>query len=382
MKRGAFETGTYRNVFAEAGYDKETIEKRKNEIFHTLFYGAESERIYHPVGDDMAYIEDTGNHDARTEGMSYGMMMCVQMDRKEEFDRLWKWAKTYMYLEEGENAGYFAWSVQPDGTKNSFGAAPDGEEFFAMALFFAAHRWGDGEGIFNYSREAKELLHTCIHKGENGEGGRAMWDASNHLIRFITDVDFSDPSYHLPHFYELFAEKVEEEDREFWRQAAAASREYLHKACHKETGLSAEYADYDGTPHAGHQEIFGKHDWYYSDAYRTIANIAMDHLWYDKDPWQTEIANRLQRFYCEEQREHWDGVFLIDGTRLEEKALHPVAIVAVNAQASLAADGPHIKECVDRFWNTPLRTGNRRYYDNFLYLFAMLALSGNYRIYK
>ena len=71
----------------------------------------------------------------------------------------------------------------------------------------------------------------------------------------------------------------------------------------------------------------------------------MDHLWYDKDPWQTEIANRLQRFYCEEQREHWDGVFLIDGTRLEEKALHPVAIVAVNAQASLAADDIMIISC-------------------------------------
>ena len=39
-------------------------------------------------------------------------------------------------------------------------------------------------------------------------------------------------------------------------------------------------------------------------------------------------------------------------------------------------------DSVDRFWNTPLRTGDRRYYDNFLYLFAMLALSGNYRIYK
>ncbi len=75
-------------------------------------------------------------------------------------------------------------------------------------------------------------------------------------------------------------------------------------------------------------------------------------------------------------------MFLIDGTRLEEKALHPVAIVAVNAQAALAADGSHVKECVDRFWNTPLRTGDRRYYDNFLYLFAMLALSGNYRIYR
>ena len=101
-----------------------------------------------------------------------------------------------------------------------------------------------------------------------------------------------------------------------------------------------------------------------------------------KDPWQVENANRLQRFYCEEQREHWDGVFLIDGTRLEEKALHPTAIIAVNAQASLAADGKYAVECVKRFWETPLRTGDRRYYDNFLYLFAMLALSGNYRIWK
>lgn len=158
MKRGAFETGTYRNVFAEAGYDKETIEKRKNEIFHTLFYGAESERIYHPVGDDMAYIEDTGNHDARTEGMSYGMMMCVQMDRKEEFDRLWKWAKTYMYLEEGENAGYFAWSVQPDGTKNSFGAAPDGEEFLRWHCF--SQRTA-GETAKGYSITAGKRRSCC-----------------------------------------------------------------------------------------------------------------------------------------------------------------------------------------------------------------------------
>ena len=62
-------------------------------------------QIYYPVGDDMGYMTDTGNHDVRTEGMSYGMMMCVQMDKKEEFDRIWKWTKTYMYLPEGENKG-------------------------------------------------------------------------------------------------------------------------------------------------------------------------------------------------------------------------------------------------------------------------------------
>lgn len=379
---GAVLTGKYRNVFKECGYSEDEIAKRVEQTFETIFYGKEEERFYHEVGDDMAYMEDTGNHDVRTEGMSYGMMVCVQMNKKEEFDRLWKWVRTYMYIENGPNKNYFVWSCGLDGSKNADGPAPDGEEYFAMALFFASARWGDGEGIFNYGAEAKAILRECVHKGEASHPGEPMWEPSNKLIKFVPGFDFSDPSYHLPHFYELFAKNADPCDRTFWEQAAEASRGYLHLACHPKTGLSAEYADYDGKPHIGHQEIFGRHDWYYSDAYRTIANIGMDHLWFEKDPWQVEIANRLQHFYCAKQKEHWDGVFLTDGTRLEEKALHPVAIVAVNAQASLAADGPYVKECVDRLWDTPLRTGDRRYYDNFLYMFAMLALSGNYRIYQ
>jgi oligosaccharide reducing-end xylanase len=61
--------------------------------------------------------------------------------------------------------------------------------------------------------------------------------------------------------------------------------------------------------------------------------------------------------------------------------MHPIAIVATNAQASLAAAGPYAQECVRRFWNTPLRGGERRYYDNCLYFFAFLSLGGDYRIY-
>ena len=358
---GAFETGIYRNVFKECGYTEAEIEQRVEDTFRRIFHGTKEECFYHEVGEDMAYVEDTGNHDVRTEGMSYGMMVCVQLDRKEEFDRLWKWARTYMYLEGGSGHNYFAWSCAVDGSKNAEGPAPDGEEFFAMALFFASNRWGDGD---------------------EGHPGEPMWNPDLHLIKFITNVEFTDPSYHLPHFYELFALWADEKDRTFWKKAAEASRDYLHLACHEKTGLCAEYADYDGKPHEGDVQWFGRHDWYYSDAYRTIANIGLDYLWFKKDPWQVENANRLQRFYCEEQREHWDGVFLIDGTRLEEKALHPTAIIAVNAQASLAADGKYAVECVKRFWETPLRTGDRRYYDNFLYLFAMLALSGNYRIWK
>ena len=88
---------------------------------------------------------------------------------------------------------------------NAEGPAPDGEEFFAMALFFASNRWGDGDGIFAYSKEARAILSECIHKGEEGHPGEPMWNPDLHLIKFITNVEFTDPSYHLPHFYELFA---------------------------------------------------------------------------------------------------------------------------------------------------------------------------------
>ncbi len=376
--QGAFYTDKYRNLFLEYGYHQNEIDEKLKLAFQTLFYGSEDERIYHEVGDDMGYLEDTGNNDVRTEGMSYGMMICVQLNKQQEFDRIWKWVKTYMYMEQGENAGYFAWSCQTDGTKNAWGPAPDGEEFFAMALFFASNRWGDGSGIFCYSKEARDILHTCVHKGEDGVG-KPMWEPSNYLIKFITECDFTDPSYHMPHFYELFALWANEDDRIFWKRAAKASREYLKYACHKETGLSGEYADYDGTPRNGLPDMIQRHDWYYSDAYRTIANIGLDYEWFGGEAWERDRAEKLQEFYCTKGDEN--GVYLIDGTPLEEKSLHPVAVIATNAQASLAAPtGENAAKCIEKFWNTPLRQGERRYYDNLLYMFALLALSGKYRI--
>ena len=71
----------YRNVFAEIGIEQAQIKARLEEIRDFYFYGKEDERVYYPVGDDMAYIMDTGNNDARTEGMSYGMMCAARHAR-------------------------------------------------------------------------------------------------------------------------------------------------------------------------------------------------------------------------------------------------------------------------------------------------------------
>ncbi len=381
----------YRNVFAEIGKSEAEIEAKLKNAVHDFFYG--EDRVYFTSGDDMGYMEDTGNHDARTEGMSYGMMMCVQMNMKEEFDRLWKWTKTYMYMNEGWNEGYFAWSCQTNGTKNANGPAPDGEEFFAMALFFASHRWGDGEGVFNYSHEAKEILRACIHKGENGREGHPMWNKENKQILFVPGVDYTDPSYHLPHFYELFAQWAYEEDRPFWAEAAKASREYLVKACHPVSGMNSEYAEFDGSPmNRPIPWTKDRHNWFFSDSYRTVANIGLDYEWCGQDLGQIVHAKNLQHTLGVVNKENPYVIYEVDGTRIEQPALHPVGLMATTAQGALAVPGPicldsedPVKalaaEWVERLWNEPLRKGDRRYYDNCLYIFALLALSGNYRAY-
>ena len=126
--------------------------------------------------------------------------------------------------------------------------------------------------------------------------------------------------------------------------------------------------------------MFGtRHDWFYSDSYRTIANIGLDYEWYGEDEELRAIADRQQKFFGETVADRPEQTYFVDGTVLDQPALHPVGLLATNAQASLAAKGPFAKEFVLKFWNTPLRTGDRRYYDNCLYMFALLALSGNYR---
>lgn len=361
-----------KNTFLEYGYSEEDIENKVNDSFYNLFEGMN--RVYFEGIGNTGYLMDTGNCDARTEGMSYGMMMCVLMDRKDLFDRLWKFSLDFMYMTEGPLKGYFAWSVAPDGKKNAWGPAPDGEEFYAMALLLAAKKWNNSD----YEYWAKKILNTVLHHDI------PMWEKSSALIRFVPGCSFSDPSYHLMHFYEEFAKYSNESDRKFWKKAAVESRKYLIKACHPLTGMNPEYGNFDGTPNPyGPPENHGD---FYSDAYRTGANIGLDVLWNGPNKDFSKIADNLINFFADIPTEDFmkykiDGTVITDEKGNPEKALHPIGLLATLAQTTLACSLESKKSCekiINRFWNTPMRTGERRYYDNCLYMFAMLALSGKY----
>lgn len=130
--KGAFATRKYRNLFAELGYKETDINAKITSVFNDLFSGPN--KIYFEVGDSLAYISDLKNHDVRTEGMSYGMMIAVQFDRQDIFDRLWRWSKKYMQHQDGPLKGYFAWSCQTDGKRNAQGPASDGELYYVTSL--------------------------------------------------------------------------------------------------------------------------------------------------------------------------------------------------------------------------------------------------------
>ncbi|WP_010245038.1 glycosyl hydrolase family 8 [Acetivibrio cellulolyticus] len=376
---GAYETNTYRNLFAEIGKSQSEIDAKLQKAFDQMFYGDDStQRLFYPVGTDKAYIMDVGDNDVRSEGMSYGMMICVQMDKKKEFDMLWKWAKEYMYHADGQFKGFFAWQCSTSGSKMDNTPASDGEEYFATSLLFASNRWGDGTGIYNYSAEAKALLDAMLHQSDDGVGVN-MFNKTEKKVVFCptSGADaFSDPSYHLPAFYELWA-LWGEKDNSFWSDAASASRQFFQKATNSTTGLAPDYANFDGSPKdvswsSGHAD-------FRFDAWRVASNIAVDYAWWGKDSWQVTFADRIQGFFYKEGISSYGNQFTVSGSKLSSD--HSPGLVAMNAVASLASTNKS-NEFVEELWKVSIPSGKWRYYDGMLYMMGLLHCSGNFKIWK
>lgn len=392
---GASATRDYRNLFAEAGRTTNEIRSKIDAAFHQLFYGnPQTEAVYFAAGSNtngaLAQIRDIASNDVRSEGMSYGMMIAVQLNKKAEFDALWNWARTFMYHASPEHPafGYFSWSMKTNGVPNDEMPAPDGEEYFATALYFATARWGDGKGIYSYRAEADRLLTDMIHRqiitGPTAKGtmsAAAIFDVTNKMVRFTPDVvnmNHTDPSYHLPAFYELWALCGPKKDRTFWSEAAEVSRAFFHRTSHPVTGLSPDYANFDGTPWAAPWVPDSAH--FQFDAWRTAMNWSMDWSWWARDPQQRALSDRLQAFFESKGMETYGNRFKLDGEQIGNS--RSSGLVAMNAVASLAATQPRSRLFVEAFWNTPVPTGQYRYYDGMLYMMALLHCSGEFRIWQ
>ena len=426
--KGAFETRQYRNLFVEMGYKPADVDAKLKEVFNDVFRGPN--KVYFEVGDTMGYVSDIKNHDARTEGMSYGLMVAVQFGEKDIFDRLWRWSRKYMQHQSGIREGYFAWSCRTDGTQNSAGAASDGELYFITALIFASNRWGNDTGI-NYKAEAQRILNSIQPKeytpeprqgfggfGGFGGGGQQqgpqkmyLIDPETRLITFTPDgfgQRFTDPSYHIPAFYEVWAKWADDGRTDFWYDCAKKSREFLHKCTNEKTGLNGDQCQFDGSemqgfgfpgrPQGQQQNAAprrnGNNNFRY-DSWRVPMNITLDYEWSCADgEWQRQYGEKIQNFFYSQGVDKFLDQYRPDGTVPEDyeilgaggfrKLRHSIGLVATTAAASLMCSHEKSKEFVDQLWNMkhePFEDGYfDAYYDGLLRLFAFMHLSGNYRV--
>jgi oligosaccharide reducing-end xylanase len=106
----------------------------------------------------------------------------------------------------------------------------------------------------------------------------------------------------------------------------------------------------------------------------------VDYSWWRKDPDETVLSDRMQKFLASQGIDKIDDSYSVDGQPLIQH--HSPGLVATTAVGNLAAtDGPNARAFVDALWNLPVPSGEQRYYDGMLYLMSMLHASGNYRIY-
>lgn len=397
---GAYASHHYRNLFKEDGHSARDIRRKIDAAYQQLFHGdPQTQAIAFAAGRNnngpLMYITDWANHDVRTEGMSYGMIITVELNKKAEFDAIWNWAMTYMYIADPKAPSYeyFAWSCKTDGAHNSEGAAPDGESYFAMALLFAANRWPGGHGIYDYRAQADKLLTAMVHRqiitapsprGPHSVGPEMHQDPP--MILFVPEImphPFTDPSYHLPAFYELWARWGPEQDRDFWMRAAEASRAFFPKTANAQTGLAPDYANFDGTPMVRRFPQSGEFGY---DAWRVASNWSMDWSWWHKAATEQALSDRIQKFFESQGIDTYGPVYTLDGTpqgstpRLTKEG-HPEGLVGTNAVAGLAAtDRARARRFTEALWNTPIPSGQSRYYDGMLYLMSLMHVSGEFRI--
>jgi endo-1,4-beta-D-glucanase Y len=387
--RGAAVTGNYRNLLREIRPDisEADINVKLAGYWKSLFEGGAEQRVVYPAAPTAdgpaAYVLDVNNADVRSEGMSYGMMIAVQMGRKPEFDALWNWAATHMRYRTGPRAGYFRWQCQPKGCDKDAVPASDGEAYFATALLMAASRWGNGQGLYDYNAQAQALLSTMLHKeAMNGgivAGVRSMFSPERGQVVFVPigeAADFSDPSYHLPAFYEIWAQRAAKpEDRKRWAEIADISRAYFSVAAHPKTGLTPDYAEFDGRAHK-HE---GHEDFRY-DAFRTAVNWSVDQVWWDKNPQAAGLSRKLLTFFASQgpNGKPYPHLYTLDGKPLDPEA--STGLMAGNAVAALLVDKPLAERFVNDLWALEPPAGRWRYYDGLLQFMALLHVTGRFRV--
>jgi oligosaccharide reducing-end xylanase len=370
---------TYPNLFREllGKSESETLAKI-NGVFNQLFHGDPSnEAIFVPTGTDQAYLYDVLHSEIRSEGLGVGMLITVQLDKREDFDKLWRYAKATQ-IQSGPAQGYFpSYCYVANSNSDQVCNDPFGMQTITTALLLARGRWKNWPGSIDYGQEAANLLDIIRYKEAYNCGipgpVTSVFDTDAKLpydMPIPASANISRPSIVMPAFYDLWARATGDA---FWSEAAAAARRYWQVSAHPITGLIPMQATFDGTPVPG-LDYFG------SECDRTFINMALDRVWSGTKGWLTDESNRVLQFFTGQGLSGYGQSFSLDGTD-ELTPIHDISLVAANGVLALAATVNNRSDFVAEVWNIATPPGNGRYYAGFMQLLALLTLGGQMRVY-
>jgi oligosaccharide reducing-end xylanase len=341
-----------------------------------------------PQDPSQAFIWCADNNDVRSEGQSYGMMIAVQMNMQTEFNKLWKFAKQQMQFSTTDAwNGYFRWQGLVTANQNNIsvnfgqnGPAPDGDEYFAAALYLADRRWGSNGGV-NYEQEADAIASAMLRNTGNAQQRTPIINAQSNMVVFYpqgNSAGFSDPSYHLPAFYEIFAQDGDPADSNRWRQIAEVSRQFFVTSANAATGLHPDYANFTGTPNTGGNGQ--THDQFRYDAWRVPMNMAIDYVWTGADARLQTQVEKYHQFFGSRLGENnvQNALYQLNGNVATDDSGSSTALTATLASGALASNAANRTEFVDNLWNVQQQSGTYRYYQESVYMLGLLATAGWY----
>lgn len=375
---GAWYTGVYRDLFAELGYSQTAVDTKVENAFQQLFFGDSANEAVYRVQPDtsLALIDNIAGY-VLTEGQSYGMMIAVQMDRQDVFDKLWRFAKTKMQNTTGPRRGYFAWKVEniePYAPYDS-NPAPDGEEYFVTSLLFAANRWGSDTGIFDYQAQADSLLDIMLD-ADRGDAMLPLIHPERRQILFSpaqVDDPYTDPSYHLPAFYRVWDALASDNRDGYFAAMAESSWALFRNASHETTGLFPDYSTFDGEPKA--TSFNANSHKFSSDAHRVGSNIGFSWAWFMDDTSAMRLVKTELAFFASQGS--YKAQYTLDGTA--DVSYGATSLLAANAAAVLASDRASDWSFVDALWKASTATGEWRYYNGLVQMINLLHVSGKFK---
>ena len=154
------------------------------------------------------------------------------------------------------------------------------------------------------------------------------------------------------------------------------SRAFLVSSANANTGLHPDYALFSGAPTTA--AAGDGHDQFKYDAWRVIMNMAVDYAWFSSS---AALKTQIEKYHAFFAAHLGTGnvsnsLFLVDGSTPSGGG--STALTGTLAAGSLASAAANRTTYVNNLWAVAQQQGTYRYYQESVYLLALLAVSGNY----